>query len=125
MCVLLVEDEPVIREIMAESLADAGYDVVQATSGDEAIGIIRARSHTFSILVTDFHLPGDANGADVAACLRVEYPGLPVVIASGRPDVFKPAWRTKLDYGLLRKPYVPRELVALIRRMVGESGPAP
>ena len=124
MCVLLVEDEPVIREIMAESLADAGYDVVEATSGDEALAIIRARSHPFSILVTDFHMPGEANGADVAACVRVVYPDLPVVIASGRPDVFKPAWRTELGYGLLRKPYVPRELVALIRRMIGEDGAA-
>ena len=124
MCVLLVEDEPVIREIMAESLVDAGYDVVEAASGDEAMAIIRARAHPFTILVTDFHMPGDSNGADVAACLRVEYPGLPVVIASGRPDVFKPAWRTELGYGLLRKPYVPRELVALIRQMTGEGEPA-
>ncbi|MGI4976829.1 MAG: response regulator [Janthinobacterium lividum] len=120
---LLVEDEPVIREIMAESLVDAGYDVVEAASGDEAMALIRARIHAFTILVTDFHMPGDSNGADVAACLRVEYPGLPVVIASGRPDVFKPAWRTELGYGLLRKPYVPRELVALIRQMTGKDGP--
>ena len=124
MCVLLVEDEPVIREVMAESLADAGYDVVEAASGEEAMRVIRARFHPFRILVTDFHLPGDANGADVAACLRAEYPGLPVVIASGRPDVFKPSWRTKLDYGLLRKPYVPRELVALISQMISENGRA-
>ncbi len=119
MCVLLVEDEPVIREIMAESLADAGFDVIEAASGDEAVALIRTRVHPFKILVTDFHMPGEANGADVAACLRIEYPGLPVVIASGRPDVFKPSWRTELGYGLLRKPYVPRELVALIRQMTG------
>lgn len=124
MCVLLVEDEPVIREIMAESLADAGFDVVEAASGDEAMALIRTRVHAFTILVTDFHMPGVATGADVAACLRVEYPGLPVVIASGRPDVFKPAWRTELGYGLLRKPYVPRELVALIRQMTGQATPA-
>ncbi len=124
MCVLLVEDEPVIREIMAESLLDAGYLVVEASSGDEALGIIRARMHALSFLVTDFHMPGDANGADVAACLRIEYPDLPVVIASGRPDVFKPSWRTELGYGLLRKPYVPHELVALIRLMTGKDGPA-
>ena len=122
MCVLFVEDEPVIREIMSESLADAGFDVVEASSGDEAMEIIRTRTHPFSILVTDFHMPGTANGADVAACLRVEYPGLPVVIASSRPDVFKPAWRSELGYGLLRKPYVPRELVALIRTMTGKDG---
>lgn len=122
MCVLLVEDEPVIREIMSESLVDAGYDVVEATSGDEAVAIIRAHAHQFSILVTDFHMPGIANGADVAACLRTEYPGLPVVIASGRPDVFKPSWRTELGYALLRKPYVPRELVAIIRHLIGHDG---
>ena len=125
MCVLLVEDEPVIREIMSESLADAGFDVVEAASGDEAVALIRAHAHPYSILVTDFHMPGGTNGADVAACGRVEYPGLPVVIASGRPDVFKKSWRTELGYGLLRKPYVPRELVAIIRQMTGKDNCTP
>lgn len=120
MFVLLVEDEAIIREIMAESLTDAGYGVIEAGTGDEAIALIRSHTHEFGIVVTDFHMPG----ADVAACLGVEYPGLPVVIASGRPDVFKTGWQTRLGYGLLRKPYVPRDLVTIIRQMTGKP-PSP
>ncbi len=111
-----------MREFMAESLSDAGCLVVEASSGDEAMGIIRARTHALAILVTDLRMPGDANGADVAACLRIEYPGLPGVIASGRPDVFKPSWRTELGYTLPRKPYVPHEMIAPIRLMTGKGG---
>jgi DNA-binding NtrC family response regulator len=122
--VLLVEDEAIIREIMAESLTDAGYGVIEAGTGDEAIALIRSHTHEFGIVVTDFHMPGAASGADVAACLGVEYPGLPVVIASGRPDVFKTGWQTRLGYGLLRKPYVPRDLVTIIRQMTGKP-PSP
>jgi DNA-binding NtrC family response regulator len=121
--VLLVEDEAIIREIMAESLADAGYGVIEAATGDEAVAMIRSHVHQFGIVVTDFHMPGVATGADVAACLHLEYPGLPVVIASGRPDVFKPGWQTRLGYGLLRKPYVPRDLVAIIRRLTDKPVP--
>ena len=117
MHVLLVEDEAIIREIMTESLVDAGYAVIEASTGDEALAMIRSHAYRFDIVVTDFHMPGTATGADVAACLHLEYPGLPVVIASGRPDVFSPGWQTRLGYGLLRKPYVARELVALIRHL--------
>ncbi len=124
MFVLLVEDEALIREIMAESLADAGYGVIEAGTGDEAIALIRGHAHEFGIVVTDFHMPGAATGADVAACLGVEYPGIPVVIVSGRPDVFRVGWQSRLGYGLLRKPYVARDLVAIIRRMTEPAQPS-
>ena len=118
MCVLLVEDEPMIREIMAESLQDAGFEVVAAHSGDQAIGLIADPHHRFSILVTDLHMPGNADGAQVAACMRELNPAIPVVIATGRPDVIQSACKDSLNYALLRKPYLPSHLVALVRDLV-------
>lgn len=121
MCVLLVEDEPLIREIMAESLQDAGFEVVEAMTGDEAVVLIRAEPERFRVLVTDFHMPGQTDGAAVATCMREHCPGIPVLIASGRPEVFQSCWRTKLGYKLLRKPYGPNELVGLVRRMLAPT----
>ena len=116
-CVLLVEDEPLIREIMAESLEDAGFDVIQASTGDEAISVIHADIVTITALVTDFHMPGNADGADVAFCIRQKWPGLPVVIASGRPDAMKLSWQEENGYRLLRKPYGPRQLIGVLREL--------
>lgn len=117
-CILLVEDELLIREIMVESLQDAGFDVVEASTGDEAIALIRGTPRSFSALVTDFHMPGRNDGSAVADCIRQHLPKVPVVIVSGRPEVFQVAWKTDLGYTMLKKPYRPGELVRLMRQLV-------
>jgi DNA-binding response OmpR family regulator len=117
-CVLLVEDEPLIREIMAESLEDAGFAVVQASTGDEAISVIAGSPRAFSALVTDFHMPGEADGVDVASRIRERWPDMPVVIVSGRPDILKQSWRVENGYRLLTKPYGPRQLIGVLRELI-------
>jgi DNA-binding NtrC family response regulator len=116
--ILLVEDEALIQEIMAESLRDDGFEVIQAATGDEAIAIIAHLDHPPEALVSDFHMPGNADGADVAAAARTRYPGLPVIIASGRPDVLARFWEPDLGYRFLGKPFLPRQLITLLRDML-------
>ena len=111
--ILLVEDEPLIREIMLESLEEAGFTVTEAADGDAAIGLIDRAAQAFAMLVTDFHMPGRSDGLAVAAAMRTRWPVAPVVIASGRPDVFDLGRTEALGYHLLRKPYRPRDLVRL------------
>ena len=118
MCILLVEDEPLIREVMTESLQDAGFEVMQAESGDHAVELIGDPPCHFSALVTDFHMPGRIDGAGVASHMRKHWPLIPVVIVSGRPEVFRQRWEDEEGYGLLRKPYLPQQLVELVRRLV-------
>ena len=125
MCVLLVEDEPLIREIMAESLRDAGHDVIEAEDGVAALAALHTLPMPLSILVTDFHMPGDIDGAQVAAQARALFPALPVVIASGRPEVLQSSWRHDHGYWLMKKPYRPSELVKLVRSLTGQAGAAP
>ena len=119
MRVLLVEDEPLIRELMTESLRDAGYEVIDVENGAEAREVVRNQPEPLSILVTDFHMPGDMDGSEVAAQVRAVFPGLPVVIVSGRPEVFQSTWQHTLGYTLMKKPYRPSELVRLVRSLTG------
>jgi CheY-like chemotaxis protein len=121
---LLVEDEHLIREIMAESLQDAGYEVVEVENGMVAVELMRDPSKRFTALVTDFHMPGDIDGSKVAARVREAFPSIPVVIASGRPEVFQADWRTRFDYHLLKKPYLPSELVHLLEELLPPPGGA-
>ncbi|MBW4021911.1 MAG: response regulator [Proteobacteria bacterium] len=118
MCVLLVEDEYLIREIMAESLEDAGYAVVRASTGDEAIELLEELPMALTALVTDFHMPGRMDGAGVASAVRGKWPGMPVVIASGRPDILQQSWQATEGYRLLMKPYGPRQLIGLLEEIL-------
>jgi FixJ family two-component response regulator len=62
-------------------------------------------------------MPGEADGAAVASCIREKWPDMPVVIASGRPDVMKLSWQEKKGYRLLRKPYGPGQLIGVLKEL--------
>jgi len=119
MCVLLVEDDALIREIMSETLQDAGYEVIEAEHGVAALQMLESPPRAFTVVLTDFHMPGDVDGSHVAERARAAFPGIPVIIASGRPDVLQPTWQTELGYRLLKKPYLPSELVRVVQSLIG------
>ena len=115
--VLLVEDEGIIRMMMAEFLEDEGYDVMEAWNGDEAVRLLNEPNH-FHILFTDVQMPGNQDGVDVAIHARRLYPRLPVLVVSGyaaalmsRLSVLDPAAR------FLSKPYKLDEVAVALREM--------
>ncbi len=111
--VLIVEDEFLIRLILADALSDAGYDVEQAATGDEAASVMHG-AEPLSLLVTDIQMPGTLDGGGLARFLRQSYPNLPVVYTSGRPDnkgVLGPLGRNNV---FIRKPYTPSQVVEAI-----------
>ena len=83
--VLVVEDEPFVREVLAEVLASEGFQVTEAACGDEAAWLID-RPDPFDLLLTDVHMPGRLDGLAVAARARAKQPDLPIVIVTGRPE---------------------------------------
>ncbi len=80
--VLLVEDEGLIRLIMADFLRDEGFEVIEAWNGDEAVKLLDGPDN-FDILFTDVRMPGTFDGIDVAALARRRHPALPVLVVSG------------------------------------------
>ncbi len=118
MCILMVEDEALIMEIMAESLADAGYDVLSAADGPAAMKLIAEKPGHFSVLFSDYHLPGGLTGLDIAQELRRQYPTIPVILTTGRPDILDVRWRSDSSFALLRKPYRPSELLSTLGNLV-------
>jgi len=83
---LLVEDEWLIRMEIADALDDAGWIVIEAGSGEEAIALFANGGHA-DLLITDIRLPGELSGWDLAARLRALEPGLAVIYASANPAV--------------------------------------
>ena len=122
MCVLLVEDEFVIRMMLADVLSDAGFSVKEASSGDEAADLIRNPPATFSLLVTDIHMPGSLDGLQVAGLMRERHPGMPTIYMTGRPDVVMAAGPLSPEQALFPKPFSPFALLDLARRLAWKSG---
>ncbi|WP_245475124.1 response regulator [Bradyrhizobium sp. Leo121] len=79
MSVLLVEDDPLIREFVVEALREAGYHVIHASTGEEAL----AWCEHHVALVTDVRLPGQVDGWQIAERYREQDPNLPVIYATG------------------------------------------
>ncbi len=113
--VLLVEDEFLIRLFMAESLSDAGFEVVEAEDGDQALQAL-AQLDRLDLLLTDVQMPSRADGNAVAEMAKQRHPGLPVIYATGRPDSLK----NKIGRcdAFVRKPYGAAEILAIIRRLL-------
>ena len=114
----MVEDEALILEIMAETLGEAGYDVLAVADGAEAMALVCEDAGRFSALFSDYHLPGGVTGLDLALKVRARDPSIPVILATGRPDALVERWPPGAGFVLLRKPYGPSQMVDAVGRLV-------
>jgi two-component system response regulator FlrC len=121
--VLLVEDDPSLREALGETLLLAGYEYQAVGSAEDAL--IAASKHAFSLVVSDVNMPG-MDGHQLLSQLRSRYPQLPVLLmtAHGAVERAVDAMRQgAADY--LVKPFEPKALLALVaRHALGRLGPA-
>ena len=81
--VLLVEDDDLVRDCLAEALHDAGLDIEGSPSGEAALAVLRCAAAP-KVLVTDINLGQGMDGLAFARAAREVHPGLPVVYISGR-----------------------------------------
>jgi DNA-binding response OmpR family regulator len=122
LCILFVEDEPLIRLILAEELTDAGFEVCQAENGDEAAKLIQGSPIAFTLLITDIHMPGERDGVAVARLMHRQNPLIPVIYITGRPDIFNKMTPVSANTAILAKPFLPSELARVARHLLGQKG---
>ncbi len=118
-CVLLVEDEALIAEIIGEALVESGHIVHTVATAQEAIAHLSKGSRV-DLLFTDINLPGDVDGVGLAEQVRAGNPQLPILFASGR------WWRLeelqKLpNAATLRKPYSPARACEAVELLLAEQ----
>lgn len=119
--VLFVEDEECIRSPVAEYLRDAGFHVVEAESGDEAIPLL-IHFDGFDVLFTDVKMPGIFDGLHLAARARVLHPGMPVLIVSGFAlDLSKRLRELGPPHFFISKPYQLASVVEKLTEMIKGS----
>ncbi|WP_206599109.1 response regulator [Sphingomonas turrisvirgatae] len=100
--ILIVEDEMIVRLIGSDTLTDAGYDVVEAGSADEALRILE-RHGDVEVLFTDIRMPGTMDGLELARVVHERWPAMKILITSG--DTFPPRSAIADDGRFLPKPY--------------------
>jgi two-component system, cell cycle sensor histidine kinase and response regulator CckA len=121
--VLLADDEDAVRRLTARALKQAGWDVIDADSGDSALESLRRSGATLQALVTDLVMPG-MGGEELAKTLRADpiHARLPVVVVSGYAETQSSQSISDADTIFLAKPYSLADLVAALSRLVdGES----
>ncbi|MCC8982782.1 response regulator [Bradyrhizobium acaciae] len=115
--VLLVEDEWFIRFDVAEELRAAGFEVVEASTVDDAMDYI-SRGERIDALITDVRMPGTLDGLDLAGKVRVMQPMLLILVASGSTELESAASRVGR---FISKPYDPKQIAMLIAEMLGPA----
>jgi len=107
--VLFVEDDALVREAVARGLEEAGFEVVVAPSGDQALAMLEGGLDA-DVVFSDIVMPGRVSGIDLAGLLRERRPRLPVVLATGYTDQ-----RANIPgVQVLAKPYEIAQLVELL-----------
>jgi DNA-binding response OmpR family regulator len=115
--ILIVEDEPLIRLFVVDSLEEFGFEVVEAENAAEAVTRLADEAGAVGAAIIDVGLP-DRPGDALAEELRTKWPDLPIVIASGR-DTNEFAMRFNQDsrISVLGKPYTTDMLLGALSKI--------
>ena len=128
--ILVVEDDPRVRKVTVRRLVSLGYDVVDVSSGEAALGELK-RQGDFDLVFTDIAMPGGMDGVQLAERVMAAYPAIRILLTTGYTDnptddemdtesgAERPSsgrWPT------LRKPHTKQELAKKIREILDRPG---
>lgn len=118
MDILLVEDEPAIREMLRNDLTDAGYCVVQAPNAEEGLQAATADNAPPRVLVTDVNLGPGMDGVALVEEAQRRWPCLAIVVMTGEERNLS-RLPEDLRAGCFVKPFNPPRLVAAVDTLIG------
>src|SRR5437763_12152210 len=111
--ILLVEDEPAVRQLFSQALTRAGYSVHEARNGQEALKLFDQHGDTIDLLLTDVRMPY-MGGAELAHHLRGRRRTLKLLCISGYPGTLDP----DLSVDFLAKPFSRDDLLKKVREVL-------
>lgn len=116
--VLVVEDNPAVRQVAISTLHSLGFEVIEAETGDEAARVLRSNGH-IRLVLSDIRMPGGLSGIDLARLIRDEMPDVHVLLTTGYVD----GEETLDDVELLYKPYRATDLAERIQSLMEGTMP--
>jgi CheY-like chemotaxis protein len=122
--VLVVEDDPMVRDLAVATIGKLGYAVAVASNGKDALALLDS-ARRIDLMFSDLVMPGGLNGAELAAEAVRRRPGIKVLLTSGYTErtMGKPGGH-ELGFPLISKPYRASDLAARIRTILDDDKPA-
>jgi PAS domain S-box-containing protein len=114
--VLVVEDDPAVRQVAVSTLESLGFKVREAQTGDEAASLLQKDSR-FRLILSDVRMPGEITGIDLARMVKREWPSMQVLLTTGYMDGDGPIE----DLDLLYKPYRATDLAEKIQSLLSAA----
>jgi len=119
--ILIVEDEPVLREMTRSILENSGYRILEAASGKEALDVWKRCTSPVNLLLTDMMMPEGVSGMDLADRLLRLQPGLKIIFTSGyTAHEIDTAVLTRTRAQFLQKPYSYEGLARIVRHCLDQ-----
>jgi len=114
---MVVEDEVLVRMIIADRLRDAGYSVIEATNAHEALEALALLGSGVNVVVSDIEMPGAMDGMALARTIRAEHPAIKIVLTSGHSLAIGVDDASACD-GFFSKPYDMAQLLRQIQTLL-------
>ncbi|MBR0871390.1 response regulator [Bradyrhizobium tropiciagri] len=123
--ILIVEDDPLVQDIVREALEDGGFQTQIVASGEAALALLNSGATNYRALLTDVHLTGTVTGWDVAKRAREINPEIPIVYMTGDAADDWPSHGVPKSM-LLNKPFAPAQAVTAVSQLLNRApGPSP
>ncbi|MBC8132934.1 MAG: response regulator, partial [Deltaproteobacteria bacterium] len=119
--ILVAEDEEPVRAVVLRILSGAGYRVLEARDGMEAVALFKQHAKEVNLVLMDAVMPR-LGGAEAVSEIRAVAPGAKIVISSGYTESMGGGGLPALDVEFLAKPYEPDSLLRIVRRTLDERG---
>jgi CheY-like chemotaxis protein len=120
--ILVVEDEVLVRLVIAQYLRECGYRVHEAAGADEALQVLEAPEVSVDIVFSDVQMPGSLDGFGLARWVRAHHPGIRVILTAGVERSADVAAMLCEAGPLLAKPYEPKTVVDRIKQLLAKAG---
>jgi DNA-binding response OmpR family regulator len=118
--ILVVEDQMEVLTLVAKTLENQGFDVLQATNPEEAVALIQEQDESIDLLLTDMVMP-KGNGLQLASDLRAMIPRLKVLYMSGYSEFHEGIISSRdLGEGFLQKPFTPSILLEKVNAVFAD-----
>ncbi|UPK28398.1 response regulator transcription factor [Bradyrhizobium sp. 195] len=120
--ILVVEDDQLVRELVADALSEGGFEAEVTNTGEEAVTRLKSDTNKYRALITDINLLGTLNGWEVGHRARELNHDIPVIYMTGAAA---DQWSANgvPNSILLNKPFAPAQIVAAVAQLLNTSAP--
>lgn len=122
--ILIVDDEPMVRDVTSRLLQHRGYKTAQAMSGDAALGLLEQDATAYTLIVLDMTMPG-MDGVQTLREIRRRFGDIPVVLSSGYPpEAVSEICRDLGRVRFVQKPFDSKTLLEAIETAIADNARA-